>query len=291
MADSQATLNSLAAQITELASTLTETLKKENVPPTTFGIDSPPTYAGGSSDVYMQRQGLIEKLTDLIYLAQGPQESIFNYAHSAMPDAACLNVLNYFNFWEAVPLDGSASFEEIAKHVNLPLDVARRIVKHGTSLRIFEETEPGKSTTRIKHSFRSAPLARTHGLRALLTTTLDLSGGPLITLHKALEKYSAGKTHLPTNTQETAFSLLYSGGQFGNFTNTWELLENDGEGGKKGWRQREFTVFMDYLKEIFGLDNVVTNAYDWSTLGKAKVVDVSDGLSFRNICLSTGTVS
>jgi hypothetical protein len=192
-----------------------------------------------------------------------------------MPDAACLNTLNYFNFWDAVPLDGTASYADIAKHTNLPLEVATRLVRHATTLRIFEETEPGKSSSRIKHSFRSAPLARSKGLRALLTTTLELSGGPLMALHFALEKYSKGKEALPKNTSETAFALLYSGGQFGRFENTWELLENDGEGDKKGWRQREFTVFMEYLKEMFGLEGVILNACDWGTLGKAKVVDVS----------------
>jgi hypothetical protein len=192
-----------------------------------------------------------------------------------MPDAACLNVLNYFNFWDAVPLGGTASYADIAKHTNLPEEVVRRFVQHATTLRVFEETDPGKSSSHIKHSFRSAPLARSKGLRALLTTTLDLSGGPLMALHYALERYSLGKPALPKNINETSFALLFSGGQYGKFTNTWEMLENDGEGEKKGWRQREFTVFMDYLKEIFGLEGVVLNAYDWNALGKAKVVDVS----------------
>jgi hypothetical protein len=196
-----------------------------------------------------------------------------------MPDAACLNVLNYFNFWDAVPLDGTASYADIATHTKLPEEVVRRFVQHAATLRIFEETEPGKSSSRVKHSFRSAPLARSKGLRALLTTTLDLSGGPLMMLHYALERYSVGKPALPKNINETSFALLYSGGQYGKFKNTWEMLENEGEGEKKGWRQREFTVFMDYLKEIFGLESVVLNAYDWSALGKAKIVDVSCTLS------------
>lgn len=192
-----------------------------------------------------------------------------------MPDAACLQVLNYFNFWDAVPLHGSASFADIAKHTRLPEDVVRRLLKHAISLRIFEESESGKPTSQIRHSFRSAPLARSAGLRALLYTTLDISGPPLMVLAQALERYSVGKESLPKNINETAFALQYSGGQFGKFTNTWDLLENDGEGEKKGWRQREFTVFMDYLKEMFGLEGVVLNSYNWESLGKAKVVDAS----------------
>lgn len=274
MADSRETLLTLASKISELAQSLTDSLQKENVPLCTLDKDSPPSYASPSPDIYMQRQTLVQTLTDMIYLTQGPQESIFNYTHSVMPDAACLNVLNYFNFWDAVPLEGSASFEDIAKHTNLPLDVVKRVVRHSTTLRIFEETAPGQGSSRITHSYRSAPLARSKGLRALITTTLELSGGPLMTLHLALEKYCLGKDSLPKNITETAWGLLYSGGQFGKFKDSWDMLENDGEGERKGWRQREFTVFMDYLKELFQLEGVVLNAYDWSTLGKAKVVDI-----------------
>lgn len=64
-----------------------------------------------------------------------------------MPDAACLNVLNYFNFWAAVPLDGSASYQEIAQRVRLPLDVTRRVVQHGLTIRLFASdasTGPGR---------------------------------------------------------------------------------------------------------------------------------------------------
>lgn len=82
MSESQTTLNSLAAKIGELAETLTKTLKENDVPLCTFDIDSPASYATASSDIYMQRQTLIETAMDLIYLTQGPQESIFNYAHS-----------------------------------------------------------------------------------------------------------------------------------------------------------------------------------------------------------------
>lgn len=82
MADSQPTLNSLAAKITELSQKLTSSLEENNVPLCNFSVDSPAAYETHNPDIYMQRQTLIETLTDMIYLTQGPQESIFNYAHS-----------------------------------------------------------------------------------------------------------------------------------------------------------------------------------------------------------------
>ena len=78
----QPTLTSLAQKIQDLSRTLTDTLEKNNVPLCTFAVDGPATYATPSPETFMMRQTLIETLQDMIYLTQGPNESIFNYAHS-----------------------------------------------------------------------------------------------------------------------------------------------------------------------------------------------------------------
>lgn len=193
-----------------------------------------------------------------------------------MPDAACLNTLNQFDFWSAVPVDGTRSYEEIAKHVNLPLDVVQRFIKHGTTLRLFAETEPGSADTKVRHTSRSAALAQNPGLKALVVVTLETVGGPMMVMHEALEKYSRGKTELPNTVEETAFALLHKSGTFGGvFQNSWQQLEEDGEGEKKGWRQRNFVTFMNYVKDIFGLEGVIADAHDWKAAGNISVVDVS----------------
>lgn len=173
-----------------------------------------------------------------------------------MPDAAALNILNYFDFWSAVSLEGSASYPEIAKRVSLPEDVVRRVLAHAVTLRIFEETEPGKSTSHIQHNSRSAALARSSGLKALVSTILDDAGAPMMVMNAALERYSRGKPDLTQDMNETSFALFHAGGQFGQHGNSWELLENDGAGEKQGFRQRNFVEFMRYLKEIFHLEGV-----------------------------------
>lgn len=45
-----------------------------------------------------------------------------------LADAAVLKIMNKFDFWSAVPLDGSASYDEIAERTNLPIDAVRRIL-------------------------------------------------------------------------------------------------------------------------------------------------------------------
>lgn len=192
-----------------------------------------------------------------------------------MPDIACLNILNYFNFWHAVPLKGSSTYTEIAEHTKLPYDAIQRVLEHGFTLRIFAKANPGSTPVQVKHTSRSAALAQSAGLRALVCTLLDDAGPPMMVMNEALDRYSRGKKDLPQDMSETSFALFHSGEVSGKYNNSWELLENDGEGDNKGWRQKNFVEFMRYIKEIFMLESVVEKALDWKAAGKATVVDVS----------------
>ncbi|TGJ81935.1 hypothetical protein E0Z10_g6821 [Xylaria hypoxylon] len=293
MAESQ--LRALAAEITKLADSFATSLQEKGLPEASFSVDSPISHKGITAEMFMTRQTLSDKLTDMWYLVQGPSESIYNYVHNVIPDAACLNVLNHFNFWEAVPLEGSASYSEIAEHVSLPLDVVTRLVQHATTLRLFEEI----SSSQVKHTSRSAALAQQAGLQALVSSVLDITGAPMVStldsfmapfdmaMSSALEKYSKGKPELTQDMSETAFALFHSTGPLGKkHTNSWEYLENDGEGDRRGWRQAKFVEFMKYLKDIFHLEGIVLDSYDWQAAGKSTVVDVGGSAGHDAILLA-----
>ncbi|ORY63330.1 O-methyltransferase-domain-containing protein [Pseudomassariella vexata] len=286
MAEPQPTLQSLAAKITELSETLTAYLRENKVPEPTFAADSPTSYSNLSPEIFMTRQVLLDALNDMWYLTQGPSESIFNYVHNCMPDAACLNILNFFDFWSAVPVSGSATYAEIATHTSLPHEVVFRVLQHAVSLRIFVEIEPGKSTSRIEHTSRSAALAKSAGLRALVSSILDDAGAPLMVMNEALRRYSQGKPELTQKMDESSFALFHAGGQFGKHGNSWDMLENDGDGEKQGWRQKNFVEFMRYVKEIFHLEGVVLDAHDWKSVGKATVVDVGGSAGHDAVVLA-----
>lgn len=201
--------------------------------------------------------------------------------NKVIPDAAALNILNHFDFWSAVPVDGSASYAEIAQRTRLPQDVVYRVVQHATTLRLFAETEPGKPSSRIQHTSRSAALAKQVGLRALVSSVLDISSAPMMVLNEALDQFSRGKPALTQEMSETSFALLHGGGGGGKgytgqvHKNSWDFLENDGHGDNRGWRQKTFVEFMTYIKEIFQLEGIVLDAVDWKAAGSAKLVDVS----------------
>ena len=268
-----ATLNSLAAQISELAAKITKQLEAEKVTPITLAADSPIKYEKLPGDVFMTRQLLEDALKDMWILSQGPSESVFNYVHMAVPDTACLNILNQFDFWGAVPVDGEATFEEIARYTKLPLEVVSRVIDHAVTMRFFAKDSP--AATSVKHTSRSAALAKDPGLSALVQTVLDETGPPMLLLPEALRRYSQGKAEPSKDIKETAFRLCHSGGAWGDYDNSWDFIENDGEGEKKGWRQRNFVKFMAYIKDLFHTENIILNAVDWEAAGEATVVDVS----------------
>lgn len=188
-----------------------------------------------------------------------------------MPDVAALDILNYFDFWSAVPLTGTATYAEIAKHTDLPEEAVQRILEHAKTIRIFAHADPENPDAGVRHSSRSAALAKSAGLKALVSTILGDAGPPMTVMPQALEKFSKGKTTLPDSLTETAFNIFHNG----KYANSWEFIENDGEGERKGWRARSFTTFMSYLKDIFRLEDIVEGAYGWDTAGDISVVDVS----------------
>ena len=268
-----ATLNSLAAQISELAAQMTKQLQAEKVPPVTLEADSPIKYEKISGEVFVMRQRLEDALKDMWILSQGPSDSVFNYVHMAIPDASCLNILNRFDFWNAVPVQGEASFEEVAKQTKLPLEVVSRVLEHAVTMRFF--VKPSATATSVKHTSRSAALAKDAGLSALVHMVLDETGPPMFMLPEALRRFSQGKPEISKNMKETAFKLCHSGGAWGDYENSWDFIENDGEGDEKGWRQRNFIKFMAYIKDLFQTESHVLGAIDWKAAGEATVVDAS----------------
>ena len=112
-------------------------------------------------------------------------------------------------------------------------------------------------------------------LKALVQMVLDETSPPMMVLPEALRKFAVGKTEVSRSQKETAFSLCHSGGIWGDYDNTWDFIENDGEGEQKGWRQRNFIKLMAYIKDLFKTESIVLDAIDWKAAGDATVVDVS----------------
>ena len=249
MSDLKPTLNDLAAQISELTASFSKFLHESHIAQPTLAADSPISYGEKiSAEAFLIRSKLLDAVEDLSILVQGPTESIFNFVHCVIPNAACLNTLNHFRIWNAVPLDGTASYKEIAEHISLPEEVAKRLLQHAFNQRIFTETASG-----VAHTSRSAALAKQAGLSSLVSSVLDISSTPLLVLNQALEKYTKGKSALSQEMNETSFAMVHGD----KFRNSWDYLEFDGEGIRQGWRQKEFVQFMAFVNVISRLESIV----------------------------------
>ncbi|XWW92173.1 hypothetical protein V2A60_000096 [Cordyceps javanica] len=260
---SDESISSLAAQVSSLAGSFTKSLADVNIAEPNFSSQSPTSYDGLTAELFLQRQGLLDKIMDMWYLFQGPSERIFNYVHTCMPDIMALNLMNHFDLWSAVPLNDSASVGDIAKHVDLPEEVVKRVVEHAMTLRLFPPDGDYRTTA-----------SPSTGLRALVSTVLDDAGAPMLAMNKALELHARGQPKLSKDMTRTSFALHQRGATIGNYTTSWEYIENDGDGERKGWRQRNFVEFMRYIKEIFKLEATLETSFDWEALGKSTVVDV-----------------
>lgn len=175
-----------------------------------------------------------------------------------------------------MPLNGSATYAQVAQKTRLPVDVVYRVLQHGVNLRLFAEVDLGDGKTGIEHNSRSAALAKSPGLQALVSSTLDDAGAPVMLLHESLRRFTQDKDSLTQNMDESAFALLHKAGVYGEkYERCWDFVENDGDGDRKGWRQRQFVEFMKYIKGLFHMEDIVLEAHDWASVGGATVVDVS----------------
>ncbi|RYO88275.1 hypothetical protein DL766_003713 [Monosporascus sp. MC13-8B] len=267
-------LDSLAAEITKLSGMLTGYMRANDIPAPSFEVDSPAGYGDLPPEIFTARQLLLDALMDMWFLTWGPAAGVFAFSHTLLADATVLNVMNEFDFWSAVPLDGTASYEEIAERTNLPVDAVRRVIRHAFTFRFFAETNPGDPSTRVRHTAFSGVLVRSAGPRGAFQTIFEIAGGPTLMLDKALRKYSAGQAEMAQGADKSAFALFNCQHGDGKYTDYWQYLENSGEGEKRGHRQKSFSKFMNFLTSLFGHENVMVQCYDWKSLGAATVVDV-----------------
>ncbi|RYP17555.1 hypothetical protein DL765_004444 [Monosporascus sp. GIB2] len=294
MSGQSPSLDSLAAEITKLSGMLTGYMRANDLPVPSFEVDSPAGYGALPPDIFGARQLLLDALMDMWFLTWGPAAGVFAFPHTLLADATVLNVMNEFDFWSAVPLDGTASYEEIAERTNLPVDAVRRVMlapkvpwrmrsfsarvfnktRHAFTLRFFAETNPGDASTRVRHTAFSGVLVRSAGARGAFQTIFEIAGGPTLMLDKVLSKYSAGQAEMAQGVDKSAFALFNSQHGDGKYTDFWQYLENSGEGEKKGHRQKSFSKYMNFVTSLFGHENVMVQCYDWKSLGAATVVDV-----------------
>jgi len=185
-----------------------------------------------------------------------------------MHDYSVLNLLNQFNFWDAVPLTGAASYRDIASKVHLSEMLVKRLLRHAMTRHIFAETAPGSG--QIVHTCISAAPVKNVLLRSWIGHNLEEIAPASLNLVEALKRY--GESAEPFESAG-AYTYFRDSKEVKTF---FEWFDVDGEGERKGWRAKRFGEAMAYITSTPATDiKSIHTSYDWDGLGEAMVVDVS----------------
>lgn len=287
MNDPNTTLESLTAIVAEKAAALSDCLDTESIPKPTLEEAGHVGYQGESMALREARYDLARAAKSLQLLAQGPEDTALALFRSAF-DASNMEVLLRFRFFGAVPLgattieDGGISTADLAAKVDLPRDVAERVVRFAVGNGLFAEPAPGV----IVHSATSAALARSPALCAVGRLTTGPITDVTVRIADALELQQAGRNGVPKSLvtgqsqlgpEDPAFCLA-----FPPYKSPWELAQANAEfAGMLG----------DYMRHNESTSRMrlghLIQARDWSALDAARVVDVGGSLGHASIAIAS----
>ncbi|KAI0844633.1 putative O-methyltransferase [Daldinia vernicosa] len=273
---SSGSFTELALEILDLASKLDSQLASQGRKQTTFEFD---TLQGLPAEINATREEFINKTETAKRLALGGdgilRELIFQFT-----DEMTLRAIYDFRLAQHVPLNGPATFEEIAQASGLDSTIVERILRHAMTNYIFSEAL-GQPSGRVVHTASSRLLATNpDALAAIGMLTKDLSP---IAAH--LNEAILHRRDLPASERDeptqAATALVHGPGQtyFG-------LLKSDEA------RAARFAGAMKYFSE--GIEEDVKHllaGYPWHMFDKkgAILVDIGGGTGGPAHVLAAGT--
>jgi hypothetical protein len=164
-----------ASQIIEISARIAANTAKVNDYLTAQNLPQPSFDANASThsliphtepEVAAARQAAIHDCGELRDLLLGPREYLINYRHNELLSQ---HVILRFGLAEAVPIDGEATFAELAAASGLNEVHVRKIVRFATAQHIFREPRPGV----VAHTAASRLLVDHRGLRDWLRFSTD----------------------------------------------------------------------------------------------------------------------
>ena len=276
-------LTSLAEELLAQAKQIDKHLESKNLPSPSFDTDVlaalPPeleqvrtSLASISHDLKTLTLGPVGSTTAIIFSVSEADQLICSarktpYANSSpvffqWTDVLPLRVIYHYKIAHIVPLEGSASYAEIASQVGLHEDIVFRFLRAAMSNHIFDE-DP--ATGHVRHTAISHLLATNTGFADSVGLQIEELGPAGTRVIDAWNKW--GPEAREPN--QTAFALL----------NNTELPIFDVLGAHPARAQRFGSAMHFYTRDgRWDLPHML-NAYDWGTLDRdgALVIDIGGG--------------
>ncbi|KAF4439940.1 Sterigmatocystin 8-O-methyltransferase [Fusarium austroafricanum] len=272
MTDTAPSLSSLSETISQAATALAANLEQNGYPAPSFAENGLTEYPK-SPEIVGLRMQLLDAVTDLYRLALGPSDSSFLQPLFLNYEATVMDILNQFDFWAAVPLNGSATYAEIVARVNLPENLVRRVLKYAISIRFF--AKDANSPDSIIHTSLSAFPAKKPLFQAWIRHHFQEGRPAAVHAAEAFRQFSSGKEKLSEEPLETGFALANID-RLEKPETYWEYLNRDIEGKSKGWRAAQFSQSMQAASaaSVVHIEELLRLGYDWAKLGDATVIDI-----------------
>ncbi|KKK26968.1 hypothetical protein ARAM_007096 [Aspergillus rambellii] len=255
----------IAQQITSNAGVIDNYIKSNGLKPLSWDSDADLEFPNPNNDptIDAARFALIEDTRKLRDLMLGPTDLMRELSWRQM-DISVQRIVFQLKLYEAVPLDGTASYAEIAEKVGLTERQVMLIIRQSALNGVFKEIEPNQ----VAHTAASAVLLKKESMRNWYNLYTHDTLAVSAKLADALKKYSTSD-----RPQDSAFSLAFNTDE-GYF----KYMENFPE-----LQQRFFDGMMSIGQDAGYSAVHIVDGYDWAKWGKASVVDVGGAYGYISV--------
>lgn len=267
-------ITDLAYQIQENARVVEDFLSANSIPPLSFAADALPFFPGTGPigldpfpapppKVLEARLAVQQACDTLLRLVTPPAEHTLMFV-SHYHSTACLQYVYRFKIAEAVPLDRSITYSDLASSTGLPelqmIRILRSLITHG----YFHEPTPNS----VAHTVHSKLLLV---MRDSVWWFVEEGFPSASLISTASEKFGDSEER-----NHTAWNLAHKIDQ-----PIFEYLETD---------QERRTRFMGHMRTAGSSDgwNIkhLVRGYDWSTIGTGTVVDIGGSIGHSSYAIA-----
>jgi len=224
------------------------------------------TFAGVPAEQEQLQIAINDKTQALRQLVVGPVAACTEILHSPN-NITALRVVYTYKMVHHIPLEGSATYGELAKRCGLAEDLVRRFIRQGVGSNIFMEKEPG----RVSHSSITRLMIEDPGFEDYIGLLSCEVTATLAQVPEALAKWPGSQ-----EPNETAFTLAWPMREsHSNQQSLYQFLNDHPE------RARRFGGSMQFLTKgaALSLDHLTSGSFDWTKLDKpgSLLVDIGGG--------------
>ncbi|KAJ9399551.1 hypothetical protein DTO282F9_3425 [Paecilomyces variotii] len=263
-------LKSIASSLSANTNLLTQLLEEKGLPQPSLSVHDGQQTVPDSIEfeqLHAARTAIQEQAQLLLDLVTGPVEMATTWPICSLHDTSALILIYHCKLYQHIPLNGTATFENIAAKSGLDIHRTRLALRHAMTRRFFCEPQPNH----VAHTAASALLVTQPDFVDFLGHQLNDTLPAVANLSKTIDRYgnSTEPNHSATNVA------------FGTDENPMSFIASGTVSGPR------FSGAMRWVAKTGSFDDrhIVEN-YPWDDFGEGTVVDVAGGTGHLSLSLA-----